>query len=207
MLLWLVSVVVVGSIIPKPLLFSLQFAISAHYQATKGVCKPLATSNFPETRCSFLTIAKPLALFVAHSAFISLFVTSEAFAIKPKPRLCPRLISPISPICPNPETRKACIRIPETSALLRFLATSAFVLGSIWSIASISSIRSIASTCDLRSLCTKAKLGGRSHHRGNLASLCAKAELGKPFHLLATFLPFLLSSQLTAFYVRDRLRY
>ena len=95
---------VVGSIIPKPSLFRLQFAISAHYQATKGVCKPHATSNFPETRCSFLPIAQPSALFVAHSAFITHSVTSEAFAMKPKPRLCPRLISPISPICPNPET-------------------------------------------------------------------------------------------------------
>ena len=173
----MVSVVVVGSIIPKPSLFRLQFAISAHYQATKGVCKPHATSNFPETRCSFLPIAQPLALFVAHSAFISLSVTSEAFAMKPKPRL----ISPISPICPNPETRKAYIRIPETSALLRHYATSAFVLGSIWSIASISSISSISSTCALQSLCAIAKLGGRSLHLGNLASLCTNAKLGKPF--------------------------
>ena len=144
---------------------------------------------------------------------LHLFATSEVFATHPKPRLIP----PISPICPNPETRKACICIPETSALLRHCATSAFALGSISSIASILSIRSISSTCDLRNLCTKAKLGGRSHHRGNLASLCASLRPPKPlrsyrnfrslFHLLATFLPFLLSSQLTAFYVRDRLKY
>jgi len=38
-------------------------------------------------------------------------------------------------------------------------------------------------------------------------SLASSWQLGKPFHLLATFLPFLLSSQLTAFYVRDRLEY
>ena len=115
-------VVVVGSIIPKPSLFRFQFAISAHYQATKEVCKPLATSDFPETRCFFSSIAQPSARFVAHSAFISHSVTSEAFAMKPKPRLfsahpkprlCPRLICPISPICPNPETRSLASASPK----------------------------------------------------------------------------------------------
>ena len=54
-----------------------------------------ATCNlhFPETRCSFLP--------------------------KSKPRLCLRLISPISPICPNPETR-SLFSAPETSALYCF---------------------------------------------------------------------------------------
>ena len=125
-------------------------------------------------------MAQPSAYFVAHSAFIRHSVTSEAFAMKPKPRLssahpkprlCPRFISPISPICSN----------PETSARLRHYATFAFFLGSIWSIASILSIMSISSTCDLRSLCTIAKLGGRSYLPRNLASLSTSMRPPKPF--------------------------
>lgn len=177
-----------------------------------GVCRG-GRLYHPETRCSFLPIAQPLALFVAHSAFISLSVTSEAFAMKPKPRL----ISPISPICPNPETRKAYIRIPETSALLRFLATSAFALGSMflyrfYIVYYVYCIylrppKPLHQSETWWSLASSWQLGKPLRIRATSETFASFAELGKPFHLLATFLPFLLSSQLTAFYVRDRLRY
>ena len=110
-----------------------------------------ATCNlhFPETRCSFLP--------------------------KSKPRLCLRLISPISPICPNPETRSLASASPKPRLFCAIVKPPLFFLGSI------SSIASISSTCNLRSLCAKAKLGGRSHHPHNLQSLFVQSGTWQAF--------------------------